>query len=298
MAFKINYMKLELPYLINIPPFMLKGLENKNLSLLKKVFLIFKGKLVALIIKKTNGHIFCFFMNLLFKNNGDIKYKNGLYQKTLKNNKNIYFPNKRILRVLRNSDLHFEMLLSSYSLNHIELFDGDIVVDCGANVGELYMALSRLGINLNYYAFEPDKNAYDCCILNSSGNSNIYNIGLSNKSENIDFYLDSLGGNSSAIAFGKKEKISIPVNKLDNIKIEENIKLLKVEAEGYEPEVLEGAVETLKKVKYVAVDFGPERGGEQEDTIIAVNNFLLKNDFDLIKFEINRITGLYLKRNI
>jgi hypothetical protein len=76
-------------------------------------------------------------MNLLFKNDGDIKLVNGLYQKTLKNKKHIYFPNKRILRVLRDSNAHFERLLSSYSLDDIEFFDGDVVIDCGANVGEL-----------------------------------------------------------------------------------------------------------------------------------------------------------------
>lgn len=295
MAFKIKYMKRELPYLINIPPFMLKGLEDKKISFLKKVFLILGGKIVSLIIKNINGRVFCLFMNLLFKNDGNIKFTNGLYIKILKNNKYIYFPNKRILRVLRNSDLHFERLLSSYSLDHIEFYDGDVVVDCGANVGELYLALSRDTNNLKYYAFEPDKNAYECCILNTSKNSIIYNTGLSNKSENIDFFMDSMGGNSSAIAFGENEKVTIQVEKLDNIKTENNIKLLKVEAEGFEPEVLEGAVETLKKVQYVAVDFGPERGHEQKDTIIEVNNFLLKNDFHLIKFEINRITGLYVK---
>ena len=295
MPFKINYMKLELPYLINIPPFMLKGLEGKKIPFLTKVYLLLKGKMVSLIIKKTKGRMFCLFMNLLFKNDGDIKLINGLYQKTLKNKKHIYFPNKRILRVLRDSDSHFERLLSSYSLDHIEFFDGDVVIDCGANVGELFLALSQYNNNLKYYAFEPDKKAYECCILNTTKNSNIQNIGLSNKSESIDFYMDSMGGNSSAVDFGENEKVTVPVEKLDNIKTENNIKLLKVEAEGFEPEVLEGAVDTLKKVQYVAVDFGPERGYEQKDTIIEVNNFLLENNFQLIKFEINRITGLYVK---
>lgn len=122
MPFKINYMKLELPYLINIPPFMLKGLEGKKIPFLTKMYLLLKGKIVSLIIKKTKGHMFCLFMNLLFKNDGDIKLVNGLYQKTLKNKKHIYFPNKRILRVLRDSNAHFERLLSSYSLDDIEFF--------------------------------------------------------------------------------------------------------------------------------------------------------------------------------
>ena len=60
------HMKLQLPYLVNIPPFMLKGLEKVEISFPKKFYLIIKGKLVSLIIKVTNGKLFCFLLNLLF----------------------------------------------------------------------------------------------------------------------------------------------------------------------------------------------------------------------------------------
>ena len=52
----------------------------------------------------------------------------------------------------------------------------------------------------------------------------------------------------------------IEVIALDSLSIDTPIKVFKVEAEGYEPEVLEGAIETLKLVEYVTVDFGAERG--------------------------------------
>ena len=288
-------MKLELPYLVNIPPFMLKGLEGKKISTPKKITLFIKGKVVSIIIKKTEGRLFCFLMNLLFKNDGNIALINGLYQKTTIDNKKIYFPNKRILRILRNVDFHLDRLLSSYGLESVQFEDEDVVVDCGSNVGELYLALSRNNKNIKYHAFEPDKSAYECCKMNSSEDSVIENIGLSNQKDNIDFYMDSTGGNSSLVSFGETEKIKISVDRLDNIVTEKSIKLLKVEAEGFEPEVLKGAIETLKKVEYIAVDFGPERGVNQDDTIIQVNTILLENGFQLINLEINRITGLYLK---
>ena len=46
-------------------------------------------------------------------------------------------------------------------------------------------------------------------------------------------------------------------------------------------------------IEFISVDFGPERGVNQEDTIIEVNDYLIENNFSLIKFEVNRITGLY-----
>lgn len=47
---------------------------------------------------------------------------------------------------------------------------------------------------------------------------------------------------------------------LTNIGVSE-LDLLKVEAEGFEPEVLQGAERILHKIRFVSVDCGPERMG-------------------------------------
>ena len=39
----------------------------------------------------------------------------------------------------------------------------------------------------------------------------------------------------------------------------DDIKLIKLEAEGHELEILKGAMETLKNTKYITVDYGPEK---------------------------------------
>ena len=75
--------------------------------------------------------------------------------------------------------------------------------------------------------------------------------------------------------------------------IDTPIKVFKVEAEGYEPEVLEGAIETLKLVEYVTVDFGAERGINKKNTVVEVNEILLDNNFKLTKFSNFRTVGLY-----
>ena len=73
----------------------------------------------------------------------------------------------------------------------------------------------------------------------------------------------------------------------------EKIKLLKIDAEGYEPEVLEGSEKLFKKIEFITVDFGAERGINQNMTIIEVNNILLKNNFEMINFSNFRLIGLY-----
>ena len=85
---------------------------------------------------------------------------------------------------------------------------------------------------------------------------------------------------------------------LDSLKLDIPIKVFKVEAEGYEPEVLEGAIETLKLVEYVTVDFGPERGKKNKNTVVEVNEILLDNYFKLIKFSNFRTVGLYKNKNL
>ena len=80
---------------------------------------------------------------------------------------------------------------------------------------------------------------------------------------------------------------------LDSLDIDNQIKLFKVEAEGHEPEVLNGSVKTLKKTEFVSVDFGFERGVEQANTIEAVNEILTNNGFILKNISKYRMIGLY-----
>ena len=76
------------------------------------------------------------------------------------------------------------------------------------------------------------------------------------------------------------------------------VKLLKIEAEGAELEVLEGAKETLKYTEYVTVDYGPERGISKLSTSAEIVNFLYENNFKLIKVSKFRQVGLFKKSSI
>ena len=75
----------------------------------------------------------------------------------------------------------------------------------------------------------------------------------------MTFYLNNNSGDSS-LDNKSDNKIIVKTKTLDfllrDIKI---IGLIKLEAEGHEPEVLEGSLEILKKTKYITVDVGPER---------------------------------------
>jgi uncharacterized protein YcbK (DUF882 family) len=72
--------------------------------------------------------------------------------------------------------------------------------------------------------------------------------------------------------------------------------ILKVEAEGAEPEVLAGAKELLKNIDYIAIDCGFERGKNKDHTFSETNTILVDNGFRVEQANFKRMTMVY--RNI
>ena len=122
-------------------------------------------------------------------------------------------------------------------------------------------------------------------------------MGLWNTSKKINFYVSSSGEDSSIIEPPTyEEKIDIKAVRLEKF-IKGKIKCLKVEAEGAEPEVLEGLGDKLSKIEYITADLGPERGITQQSTLPQVTNFLLSNGFELIDFNKGRWGALFKNKN-
>ena len=60
------------------------------------------------------------------------------------------------MRVVNNYKFHFNFLFETYCLNEINFKQGDTIIDCGANVGELIFSFQQNNIAINYIAFEPE----------------------------------------------------------------------------------------------------------------------------------------------
>ena len=279
------------PQLIKIPAFMTKFIDIDNLGFFEKLYLILKGKLTIFVLKLNSKKTICFYLNNFFSFQGKLFYENNFFVKKT-NIEKIYYPNNRITRILINQDKFLDHLFDSYLLNNIKFTNNDFVIDCGANVGELFLSFKNKEIKVNYCGIEPDKNAFYC--LNKNTNSENLNLCLSNKVGEVEFFIDELGANSSihesSTTYDKKVVNSITLNSAFKNK---KIKLLKIDAEGHELEVLEGGSEILKNIDYISVDCGPERGIDQNTTFIKVNNFLLNNNFQLIDINKERLIALY-----
>jgi FkbM family methyltransferase len=181
----------------------------------------------------------------------------------------------------------------AYFLDLIEFSrENAIVLDCGANIGDLKLSLDELGVNSLYIAFEPSPSEYECLTKNAP-NSKVYNIGLWNKQAELDFYISTMNADSSFIEpDAYSGKITIPAKRLDEVYLSESIiDLLKLEAEGAEIEVIEGAEGILSKTRYIAADLGFERKGKS--TLPDVTNYLLQKGFEIVAFSSPRIVVLF-----
>ena len=284
------------PEIIKVPAFMTKFVNVDEMSFLSKLKLILKGKLTAFIFKKASNNFICKYLNLFFKFNGKLVYEESKFIKINQNSK-LYYPNLRITRVLLDEKYFLEHLYDSYLLNNIDFNDQDLVIDCGANVGELFLSIKSNNPNIQYIGFEPDDQVFECLQLNTNSKSS--NICLSNESGEKNFFIDSLGANSSVYESEPgMDSMVVKVEKLENLYPDTEIKLLKIDAEGSELEVLEGSKKIFNNIDYISVDCGAEKGVNQDTTFVDVNNYLISNNFSLIGINQNRLICLYRNNRV
>ena len=278
--------------LINIPDYLYINLDLNKLNNFQKVKLIIKGKLIGLIFKIKSENVFCLLMNLLHGKDGKIYFENNYYIKKTRDRK-VFYPNRRISNIFIDYKLHIEKFFKTYCLDEINFQESDLVIDCGANIGELYLAFDEKKIKISYIAFEPDKKAFNSLEKNTKNtNQQLYNLALSDKNEKRNLYTDTDGGNTSLSEFESTSIEEIETKTLDSFNFK-NIKLLKIDAEGHEPEVLTGLTETLKNVEYIAIDHSDERGFNQEKTTVEVFDFLYKNNFQVVAVSPYREISLF-----
>lgn len=187
------------------------------------------------------------------------------------------------------------LLEEQYMLERICFSAGEVVIDCGANIGELGLILKHRAEAVRYIAFEPGEE--ECRALRKNNpDQEVIEMGLWSEAGALDFYVKSETADSSFFQIAQHRGIvKVPVTTIDEFisgeKID-RIKLLKLEAEGAEPEVLSGALQSLRKIEYVAADVGPERGVASDNTLCRVLNPLLEHGFEVIGFHHVRCTLL------
>jgi FkbM family methyltransferase len=213
------------------------------------------------------------------------KKKNFYQVKSSKSSTGYYFDISRSNRyIFGGFNGMGKILYKKYQLNKVDIKKNDVVIEIGANIGELTKYISKFSPRI--YAIDIELKLLSCLSENLRNYKpiKIFNLAIWNCSE-IKEYESKLHQASSSLIIKKKNKNYLNIKKIKSLTLEDflnqnnikKVKLVKVEAEGGEPEILQGAKNCLNKIKYLSLDCGPERHGKK--TLKYAVNFLKKNNF-------------------
>jgi len=139
---------------------------------------------------------------------------------------------------------------------------GDIFVDVGANIGYLTIVGAKaVGPNGKVFSFEAHPRIFgylkENVALNGLSNVTFHNLAIGNTNATVDF-LECPGDDSQSWVAHGKGAMAIPMVSLDDALLcEASIALLKIDVEGYEKFVLEGAGRVLSHIKCVYFECAP-----------------------------------------
>ena len=186
-----------------------------------------------------------------------------------------------------------------------------VIVDVGGNVGTSILSFRKLGFINKIYVFEPNEYLVENYLNKlkvKDSNISIFNYGLGNENISQNFYLPYYKNkclhyfvsfskqyiqNSINITFPKlKNKIIIKEKKFnfkrfDDIDFPIKPHFIKIDAEGFEHEILLGMIQTIKKFKpFFLIEYN-------EDNFSLVCNILSEYftyRYDISQKNFNKIT--------
>lgn len=178
--------------------------------------------------------------------------------------------NDLISNAIRNGGYEIEVFALAQKL--LERHDSGVVLDIGANLGSFTVPLAKRNPHLTFHAFEPQRIVYyQLCantFINGLDNVHCHHFGLSNKSDRITLTVPDYATETNVGAFSIDKEArendyecqsigepeTIVVFPLDDGR-HHNVRLIKIDVEGHELEVLKGATKTLKANNYPPIFF-------------------------------------------
>lgn len=216
----------------------------------------------------------------------------------------LYEPNS--IRKVKRNGINFELDISDYQ-NWLIYFGinndaseglfsllkpGFTVIDIGSNIGQTALICAKsIGKTGKIIGFEPDtinfEKAQRNIKLNSFSNITIHNLALGQRKEEVPLKINSpqnRGGNRIDRTLTDSKNI-IQVDTLDNIVSKLNISavdLIKIDVEGFELEVLNGAKETIDKFKpLMFIEMNDKNLKEQNVSAKELLSSLLHNNYSV-----------------
>ena len=163
---------------------------------------------------------------------------------------------------------------------------GDVVIDVGANIGEVSLYCAARGAVV--FSVEAEPLTFGLLIMNTASIDTIHprQFAVSDRSGSTTLYQASSSADSSIIESETfTSRVDVMAITLDEFAEAEGlgaVHLIKCDAEGAEPEVLRGATDVLTRTTWVSLDCSAERRGEA--TVQACRAALETHGFSVREF--------------
>jgi FkbM family methyltransferase len=197
-------------------------------------------------------------------------------------------------------------------IKHLKI---DLLFDIGANVGQYAKKMRNLGYNKKIISFEPLNADFEilkrtasrdkCWIVNNyalGDEDTVGFINISGSSDNSSILnmLPKHSESKAGLSYIAKQEIEI--KKLDNIFSSfvegENRVMLKIDTQGYEKNVIDGALESLKRISVIQLEMSLVPLYEGEMLLPEMIKYIENKGFQLFSLEnghYNRQTGQLLQ---
>jgi FkbM family methyltransferase len=183
-----------------------------------------------------------------------------------------------------------------------------VLFDVGANIGDYTLLLKEVfGAKASVHSFEPSKKTYSTLVANLANQPNCHqhNFGLGDKDDRTILYTDHDESGLASVYKRKLDHYNIDMNKSEEVVLKpldsfcaahgiSHINFLKIDVEGHEKNVLQGAKQMMHAGKIDFIQF--EFGGTSIDarTYFQDYYYLLNDRYEIhriVKDGVFRITG-------
>ena len=199
----------------------------------------------------------------------------------------------------RRNGIYFSMYKMLYKIKR-QGIEPKTIIDVGASIGIFTKAANYLYPEAKIYSFEPLNSSFSKMksLIGNNKNIKMYNFALGEKNGRILINKSKYEYSSSIFDMSDIHKNAFPytaestkqeidVKILDEVFYNESLErpiLIKLDVQGYELNVLEGATNFLKKCDYIIIELSFKELYIGQPLFNDIYSFLINNNFILIDF--------------
>jgi FkbM family methyltransferase len=217
--------------------------------------------------------------------------------------KNISKKFSKLIKLLLNAStrkgLYYNIAASVELEELVKDLEVDTIIDVGSNKGQFILIIDKFFKNTKVLSFEPISELLEIQknFFVNRKNIRFFNFGVGSINSKIILNITRQKDSSSILEIEKKDKLGkkfdiiekrqIDIKKLEDVVNSEKLNgsvLLKLDVQGYELEVLKGAVNILPKIKYIITEVAENQFYKNQVTENVIIKYLNDKNFKIMKF--------------